>query len=149
MDRTSLYKLSKKIANAITVIFFIKNLFFVEINLEFSNIERLKGVRNVKINENKNILFIIKNWYAKISIREEMKIHNIIFIISHAVNSQIIFTWVSLNSIKLSHTIKNKRNNVVKKPISIDDSNPENIKAKRLVERLKKVNIDDSERIIP
>ena len=61
MYRTSIYKLSKKIANAITVIFFIKNLFFVEINLEFSNSERLMGVRNVKINENKNILFIIKN----------------------------------------------------------------------------------------
>ena len=81
-----------------------------------------------------------------------MKIHNIIFIISHVVNSQIIFTWVSLNSIKLSHRIKNKRNKVAKKPISIDDSNntsPGNIKAKRLVERLKKVNIDDIERIIP
>ena len=78
--------------------------------------------------------------------------HIITFIVTHAVNSQIIFTWVNFNSIKLSHTIKHKRNMVVKQPINIDDFNiigPGKRTLKRSVVRIKNVNIDDIDRIIP
>ncbi|NVM36422.1 MAG: hypothetical protein HWN81_12560 [Candidatus Lokiarchaeota archaeon] len=52
----------------------------------------------------------------------------------------------------MSQIIKNKRNIVVKKPIIIDDFNiigPGKRYVKISVERLKNVNIDDIDRIIP
>ena len=75
-----------------------------------------------------------------------------ILITIHAVNSIIVFTWVNFISFKLLQTIRNKRKIIKNRPINVEVFiNIGNAlrNAKRLVDRLKKVKINDIEIIIP
>jgi hypothetical protein len=84
--------------------------------------------------------------------REYNKVHMIILITSHEVNSMIVFICGNFNLVILSQIIRDKRKKVEKKPIKIEvlvNIGNKSRNAKILVDIIKKVKIDAIDRLIP